>query len=73
MVLQYAHHLAETRGPGTRVFAQIFVSLNGRAPAALTDDRVDLAAELRTLWPNSWVMPFQDTPMRDLPGGAEDM
>lgn len=59
MILQYAHHLAQRHGEGARVYAQVFCALNGRKPALLVDDEVDLAAEPRTLGHASWIVPFE--------------
>jgi hypothetical protein len=63
MILQFAHHLAGQHKPDAEVYAHVLAALNGRPAARLIDDRVDLAREPRTLWPASWVLPFENTPI----------
>jgi hypothetical protein len=41
-----------------RVFADVLVELNGRAPRYLVDPTVDLAAVRPTLGPADWIVPF---------------
>ena len=68
MILQFAHHLAQTlprSGPNPlRVQAQVHASLNGRKPQLLIDPNVNLAAVPRTLSPMPWILPLTE-PLRD--------
>jgi hypothetical protein len=61
MVLDYAHHLRqqfEANGhENVRVFADVWVSLNGRRSSRLIDPLVDLAAVPRGLGASSFVLP----------------
>lgn len=72
MILQFCHHVADDlRARGyldVRVHARVIASLNGHPPRPLVDERVDLAAQPRTLGHVEWVMP---TPTRS-PAGGED-
>jgi HTTM domain/Vitamin K-dependent gamma-carboxylase, lumenal domain len=67
MILQYAHHLAQTRshpgGPRLQVHALVTTSLNGREPQPLVDPDVDLAAEPQGLGHARWIVPLE-TPLR---------
>lgn len=61
MVLEFAHHLADRyqhRGERPQVYADVQVSLNGRPYQAMIDPKVDLAAQQRSLWPQSWIVPL---------------
>jgi hypothetical protein len=61
MVLEYAHHLAERwrrRGRRVEVRATVEVSLNGRPAQLMIDPEVDLAAQRRQLWSDSWILPL---------------
>lgn len=64
MILQFAHYLAKKIAfYGTkplRVEARVVVSLNGRKPALLLDQNVDLAAEPRTLKHVPWLLPMTE-------------
>ncbi|MFZ5479220.1 MAG: HTTM domain-containing protein [Myxococcota bacterium] len=63
MVLQYAHELAAqaaAEGRRVQVFADVFVSLNGRPERRLVDPDVDLAAQPRTLAPAMWILPLEE-------------
>ncbi len=65
MILQYAHHLADTRSPpGTRLEVRALArcSLNFRAPQVLVDPDVDLAAQARGLGPACWIVPLGAAP-----------
>lgn len=64
MILQYAHHLAELR-PGARVYADVFVAMNGRPSRRLVDPTVDLAAEADTLFGYRWVLTEDDPRTRE--------
>lgn len=72
LIRQYAHHLAELAvereptKPRPAVHVVAMVSLNGRQPQPMIDERVDLAAEPATLGTPSWVVPLRDPlPPRD--------
>lgn len=66
MLLQFAHHLADTlRAQGharIEIRAETAVSLNGRVPAPLVDPSVDLAAQPRSLWPAPYILPLHAPP-----------
>jgi len=74
MILQLAHHIAtDLRAKGhrdVRVRARVKASLNGRRPQLLIDPDVDLAAQPRTLWRASWIMPLTE-PLRRPDQSAE--
>ncbi len=61
MILQLAHRVAadhRARGDGeVAVFADAWVSLNGRPPVRMIDPDVDLAREADTLAPKPWILP----------------
>ena len=63
LILQVAHHLADTLRaegyPRIEIRARTSISLNGRPPAPLIDPTVDLAAVQRSIWPASWILPFE--------------
>ncbi|MFT6399940.1 MAG: hypothetical protein ACJAYU_004710 [Bradymonadia bacterium] len=56
MILEYAHHIAETSEPETAVYADAWVSWNGRPSARLLDPEIDLASEHSTLLPAQWIV-----------------
>lgn len=62
MIHQYAHHLAERyRGQGlgdVRVYADAWVSLNGRPSQRIIDPDVDLARVPRSLGPSGFIVPL---------------
>ncbi len=61
LVLQYAHHLRDQRqGERVRVYADVFVSTNGRPNRRLVDPAVDLAAEEDTVFGYDWVLTPDD-------------
>ncbi|WP_247236481.1 HTTM domain-containing protein [Telluribacter sp. SYSU D00476] len=64
MILQYAHILrdyyAQQGFDQPQVFADSYVSLNGRLGRPLIDPEVDLANEQETFSPKSWITPFDD-------------
>lgn len=68
MILQFAHHLAETqrlqRKSSVEVRAQVAASLNGRRPQVLIDPSVNLANEPRTLGHAPWILPLTE-PLRN--------
>jgi vitamin K-dependent gamma-carboxylase len=60
MILSFAHELAareRAQGRDVAVYADVFVALNGRAPARLVDPRVDLAREQDTFANKPWILP----------------
>ena len=61
MILQLAHRVAadhRARGNGdVAVFADAWVSLNGRPPVRMIDPNVDLAQESDTLAAKTWIFP----------------
>ncbi len=72
LIRQYAHHLAdlaverEPSKPRPEVHAIAMISLNGRKPQPMIDEKVDLAAEPATLGTPSWVAPLHEPlPPRD--------
>lgn len=53
LILAYAHHLRDEyarRGEHVRVYADVFVSTNGRPARRLIDPEADLASRRDTLW-----------------------
>lgn len=56
LILQFAHMLAG-RYPGAAVYADVWVSLNGRKAERLIDPTVDLAQEADTLANKRWILP----------------
>lgn len=64
MILEFAHYLAaDYRGKGWKmpaVFADSYVTLNGRPGRSLIDPKVNLAAEKESFRPKTWVIPFDD-------------
>ena len=63
MILQFAHHLAERwraeRGGETpAVYAEVWTSMNGRAPQLMIDPRRNLASVTRSLAPADWIVPL---------------
>ena len=64
MLLQFAHFLsryyARPGQPAPQVFADTYVSLNGRLGRPLIDPTVDLARQTESFAPKSWILPFDD-------------
>ena len=60
MILQYAHHLADSysadQGVPIAVYAHVQASLNGHPVRTLIDPTVDLAKQARNLWPAPWIV-----------------
>lgn len=60
MILEAAHWLAASEAkaghPDSQVFADAWVSLNGRSPRRLVDPAVDLARQPWTLQPAPWIL-----------------
>jgi hypothetical protein len=63
LTLQLAHFLADHyRRNGyreVRVFADAWMSLNGREPQRMIDPDVDLASQPRTFLPATWILPLE--------------
>ncbi len=60
MILAFAHELAARErdaGRDVAVYADVFVTLNGRAPQRLIDPHVDLAREQESFRPKRWILP----------------
>ncbi|MET0339581.1 MAG: HTTM domain-containing protein [Polyangiales bacterium] len=58
MILAFAHELARrerAKGRDVAVYADVWVTLNGRAPARLIDPNVDLALERDGFAPKRWI------------------
>ena len=64
LILQFAHFLKEKyQQQGhteVQVFADAYVSLNGRPAQPIVDKTVDLAAEARGLHAYSWILPLKE-------------
>lgn len=64
MIQEYAQHLAARyRAPSAeppRVYADVFVALNGRPSQRLVDPAFDLAREPRSLWAARFVVPLEN-------------
>jgi hypothetical protein len=60
LLLAFAHHLArehQARGRDVAVYADAFVSLNGRPPARLVPPDLDLTSVREGWGPRSWILP----------------
>lgn len=60
MLLSFAHELAareQEHGRDVAVYADVFVALNGRAPARLLDPHVDLSRERDSFAHKPWILP----------------
>jgi hypothetical protein len=61
MLVQFAHYLRDLYRPRCKaepeVYASVLCSLNGAPERELIDPNVNLAAEKRTLWSSSWILP----------------
>ncbi len=63
LILEYAHHLRDrhaARGEHVRVYADAFVSTNGRRRRRLVDPDVDLAAREDSIFGFDWVLTEDD-------------
>ena len=72
LILQLAHHIAEEHTQNSvrpEVYADVWVSLNGRRRARLIDPTIDLAKVEDRVWPPaSWILPAPESaPFRPLP------
>jgi hypothetical protein len=65
MILQFAHLLKkdfERKGlANPQVRAEVYVSLNGRGSRLFLDPDVNLASQLESFLPKSWILPFEDS------------
>jgi hypothetical protein len=65
MMIQYAHFLKSqfiTKGyTDPKVFAEVYVTLNGRENTQFIDPNVDLAKEKDSFAHKTWILPFNDT------------
>jgi hypothetical protein len=70
MILQFAHHLedlAKAKGhKDVAVYADTYVSLNGKPGRALIDPSVDLTEQHDGFTPKSWILPFDKAPQVQL-------
>lgn len=62
MILQFAHFLDQqyqAQGiPDPQVYADVFVSLNGRGSKRMIDQHVDLSKEQEGFHHKSWILPY---------------
>ncbi len=67
LILQYAQFVAREAAASGRgdieVRAQVRCSLNFRRARVLIDPEVNLAAYERTIWPASFIIPFDEAPV----------
>lgn len=65
MILQYAHFLKDQfikKGfTDPKIFADVYVTLNGRENAQFIDPNIDLAKEKDSFAHKTWILPFNDT------------
>ncbi|HET6512737.1 MAG TPA: HTTM domain-containing protein, partial [Candidatus Kapabacteria bacterium] len=70
MILQFAHHLEDlARSNGhddVAVFADTYVTLNGKPGRTLIDPSVDLTEQRDGFLPKSWILPFDNAPQLQL-------
>ena len=63
-ILEYAHYLGDyfsnNNGDSVQVFADSYVSLNGRKSQKFIDNNIDLYLEKRSLKNKTWIIPFND-------------
>lgn len=63
-ILQYAHLLRDYYNdngyPNPQVFADVYVSLNGRIGQIFVDPQIDLAKEQESFKPKNWILPLND-------------
>lgn len=67
MLLQYVHYLRDAYrrdyGKDVAIYADVFVSLNYRPEQRMIDPTVDLAQVEHSIWPSTWILPFENTPL----------
>jgi hypothetical protein len=70
MILQFAHHLedlAKQKGhEDVAVYADTYVTLNGKPGRTLIDPSVDLTEQHDSFAPKSWILPFDEAPQLHL-------
>ncbi len=63
-ILQYAHLLRDYYNnngyPNPQVFADVYVSLNGRMGQTFVNPAIDLAKEQESFKPKNWILPLND-------------
>ena len=63
-ILEYAHHLGshfkEMGHQNVEVYAESYVSLNGRRSTRFIDQKIDLLTQKRSLRNYAWILPFND-------------
>lgn len=63
-IIEYAHHLAHyykiNHNRDIAVYADSYVSLNGRSTKPFVDPTIDLTTRSRNLKPIDWLLPFND-------------
>ena len=63
-ILEYAHYLGDyfsnINGDSVQVFADSYVSLNGRKSQQFIDKNIDLYLEKKSLKNKTWIIPFND-------------
>jgi hypothetical protein len=63
-IIQYAHYLRkfyqEKGWKDPKVYAMIYVTLNGRRSTLLVDPATDLASQQDTYAPKKWILPFKE-------------
>ena len=63
-ILEYAHYLSQhyaSKGYGTvKIYAESYVSLNGRRSQPYIDPTVDLTEQAESCIAKSWILPFND-------------
>ena len=64
LILKYAHHLAQVfKANGVtepKVYAEVYVTLNGAPSRLFVDSTVDLAAKNQSWRPYDWVLPYEN-------------
>ena len=65
MILQYAHFLKENYTKqgfqDPKVYAEVYITLNGRQNAPFINSKIDLAKEKDSFKHKPWILPFNDT------------
>ena len=64
MILQYAHmlrdHFSAAGMDSPRVFADAYVTVNGRLSRPFVDNGTDLSRERDSFAPKPWILPFDN-------------
>ncbi|MDI1444097.1 HTTM domain-containing protein [Polyangium sp. 6x1] len=64
MILEFAHHVADdyaARGKHVAVYADAWVTMNGRPSRRIIDPSVDLTTVRDSLLPKPWILPLDDS------------